>query len=293
MTRHRVGLWLVGAFGGVGTTITLGLAAMARGLADRTGLVTRAAAVSRACRWPSRATSSSAATISARRRSRNRPRNSGGTRASSRPSGSRRAATSWRRPRRGSGPGRASAPGRAVAELGHWGEAEAAADGAAGRRPHRRRHGRVRRVRVDRPHDRPQRRQHRAAVPPGRGPPATGTRSTPPWPTAAPTLLPASSLYATGRAAVRATPTSTSRPAWAPRCPALDELAESTGSLYAGKDGKTGETLMKTVLAPMFAHPQPEGHELGRPQHLRQPRRAGPRRSRPTSRRRSKPRTGS
>ena len=35
--------------------------------------------------------------------------------------------------------------------------------------------------------------------------------------------------------------------------PALDELAESTGSLYAGKDGKTGETLMKTVLAPMFA----------------------------------------
>ena len=40
MRRHRVGLWLVGAFGGVGTTITLGLPAMARGLADRTGLVT-------------------------------------------------------------------------------------------------------------------------------------------------------------------------------------------------------------------------------------------------------------
>ena len=40
MTRRRVGLWLVGAFGGVGTTITLGLAAMSRGLADSTGLVT-------------------------------------------------------------------------------------------------------------------------------------------------------------------------------------------------------------------------------------------------------------
>ena len=40
MSRQRVGLWLIGAFGGVGTTITLGLAAMARGLADRTGLVT-------------------------------------------------------------------------------------------------------------------------------------------------------------------------------------------------------------------------------------------------------------
>ena len=40
MGRHRVGLWLVGAFGGVGTTITLGLSAMARGLTDRTALVT-------------------------------------------------------------------------------------------------------------------------------------------------------------------------------------------------------------------------------------------------------------
>ena len=40
MTGHRVGLWLVGAFGGVGTAITVGLAAMKRGLADRTGLVT-------------------------------------------------------------------------------------------------------------------------------------------------------------------------------------------------------------------------------------------------------------
>src|SRR6059058_616587 len=40
MRRHHVGLWLVGAFGGVGTTIALGLAAMARGLSDRTGLVT-------------------------------------------------------------------------------------------------------------------------------------------------------------------------------------------------------------------------------------------------------------
>ena len=36
---QRVGLWLVGAFGGVGTAITVGLSAMKRGLADRTGLV--------------------------------------------------------------------------------------------------------------------------------------------------------------------------------------------------------------------------------------------------------------
>jgi myo-inositol-1-phosphate synthase len=37
---RRVGLWLVGAFGGVGSTTALGLAALARGLTDTTGLVT-------------------------------------------------------------------------------------------------------------------------------------------------------------------------------------------------------------------------------------------------------------
>jgi myo-inositol-1-phosphate synthase len=36
--------------------------------------------------------------------------------------------------------------------------------------------------------------------------------------------------------------------------PAAEELAERRGAVLAGKDGKTGETLMKTVLAPMFAH---------------------------------------
>jgi myo-inositol-1-phosphate synthase len=35
--------------------------------------------------------------------------------------------------------------------------------------------------------------------------------------------------------------------------PAADELARRRGAVYAGKDGKTGETLLKTVLAPMFA----------------------------------------
>jgi myo-inositol-1-phosphate synthase len=40
MTDRRVGLWLVGACGGVGTTAALGLAALARGLTDNTALVT-------------------------------------------------------------------------------------------------------------------------------------------------------------------------------------------------------------------------------------------------------------
>ncbi len=40
MSQRRVGLWLIGAFGGVGTTATLGLSAWSRGLIDTTSLVT-------------------------------------------------------------------------------------------------------------------------------------------------------------------------------------------------------------------------------------------------------------
>jgi myo-inositol-1-phosphate synthase len=40
MTERRVGLWMIGAFGGVGTTVALGLSALRRGLTDATGLVT-------------------------------------------------------------------------------------------------------------------------------------------------------------------------------------------------------------------------------------------------------------
>jgi len=36
--------------------------------------------------------------------------------------------------------------------------------------------------------------------------------------------------------------------------PALDELARMRGTVHAGRDGKTGETLVKTTLAPLFAH---------------------------------------
>jgi len=40
MNTRRVGLWLIGACGGVGTTATLGLSALGRGLGDGTSLVT-------------------------------------------------------------------------------------------------------------------------------------------------------------------------------------------------------------------------------------------------------------
>ena len=40
MTARRVGLWMIGAFGGVGTTVALGLAALRRGITSEIGLVT-------------------------------------------------------------------------------------------------------------------------------------------------------------------------------------------------------------------------------------------------------------
>jgi len=64
--------------------------------------------------------------------------------------------------------------------------------------------------------------------------------------------LPASSLYAlaaiqAGASYVNFTPST----GLAPR--ALKRLAEDHGTAHAGCDGKTGETLLKSVLAPMFA----------------------------------------
>ena len=40
MNRPRVGIWFIGAFGGVATTAGLGIAALRRGLTQTTGLVT-------------------------------------------------------------------------------------------------------------------------------------------------------------------------------------------------------------------------------------------------------------
>ena len=64
--------------------------------------------------------------------------------------------------------------------------------------------------------------------------------------------LPASSLYAiaalqAGHSYINFTPSLGSSPA------AIDELARLRGARHYGCDGKTGETLMKSVLAPMFA----------------------------------------
>ncbi|MEV4640009.1 inositol-3-phosphate synthase [Actinoplanes sp. NPDC049548] len=66
-------------------------------------------------------------------------------------------------------------------------------------------------------------------------------------PVVPPSALAAYAAFEAGCAFVDFTPSTGAR------LPALAELAERAGVPYAGNDGKTGETLVKSVLAPMFA----------------------------------------
>jgi myo-inositol-1-phosphate synthase len=250
MTRHRVGLWLIGAFGGVGTTITLGLAAMARGLTDRTGLVSELPLFD-GLPLPEpgdfvvgghdiRQTSFAESADEFRR-------NSGVFEADWITACSSELAAATARVR----PGTHFGAGRAIAKLGQWADAKPvrtasqavdriAADMAAFALAESIDHMIVLNVASTEPPFR------LGAVHQN-------------WDTlnaaltdGGPELLPASSLYAT--AALRCGYSYINfTPSLGASLPALDELAQSSGSLHAGKDGKTGETLMKTVLAPMFS----------------------------------------
>jgi myo-inositol-1-phosphate synthase len=64
--------------------------------------------------------------------------------------------------------------------------------------------------------------------------------------------LPASALYAIA-ALDLGLPYINFTPSFGSSAPAIDELAHLRGTCHAGRDGKTGETLVKSVLAPMFA----------------------------------------
>ena len=64
--------------------------------------------------------------------------------------------------------------------------------------------------------------------------------------------LPASSLYAIAALQSKC-PFVNFTPSVGTDCPALKEYAALQGVVHIGRDGKTGETLMKAVLAPMFA----------------------------------------
>ncbi len=251
MTRRRVGLWLVGVFGGVGTTITLGLAAMTRGLADRTGLVT-ALPPFRDLPFPEpgdfviggheiRRTSFADSAEEFRQ-------GSGVFDREWLTACEKELALATARVR----PGPRLGLGPAVSRMANWPEAKPACtprqavDAIAGELD-----AFVAAESVD----------HLIVL---------NVASTEPpfalgeihqhWQTLKPhladsgqELLPSSAFYALA-AIERGHTYINFTPSLGASIPALCELAGDTGSLYAGKDGKTGETLMKTVLAPMFAH---------------------------------------
>jgi myo-inositol-1-phosphate synthase len=250
-TRRRIGLWLVGAFGGVGTTATLGLAAMARGLMDRTALVTELPAFGE---LPLPEPSDFVVGGHELRRtsfedSAREFREASGVFDASWLEVCRddlAAASARVRP----GPRMGLSP--VVSRLADWDEP----------RPSRNSREAIDRIAADLEAFRDAESIDHLIV-------VNLASTEPPFPLSdvhqswsllnaalakdAQEVLPSSALHATaalegGHTYINFTPS------LGASISALEELARSTGSLRAGKDGKTGETLMKTVLAPMFAH---------------------------------------
>jgi len=251
MTSRRIGLWLVGAYGGVGTAVTLGLAALARGLTDCTGLVT---ALPEFAGLPLpksgefiiggheiRQTDFMASAEEFRQAS--------GVLDPAWIAACRddlAVASAQVRP----GPLLGLSP--AVSRLANWAESKPA---------------RTIRQAVDTIAEDLDNFQEAQSIDhlivlnlASTEPPFFLGKAHERWETLAPRLadsgyeiLPASSIYAL--AAIEKGHTYINfTPSLGASVPALRELAESTGAMYAGRDGKTGETLLKTVLAPMFAH---------------------------------------
>lgn len=252
MKRRRVGLWLIGAFGGVGTTITLGLSAIARGLSPTTGLTT-ALPLFEGLNLPDpgdfvvggheiRETSFSASAEEFLTGSRVFERSVvDACRADL------EAATARVRP------GTKVGTNATIGRLGDWADPAPPKTAAEV----------VDRLANDmNAFAQAEKVDHLIVL----NVASTEAPTTIPAELlrapidleeilgrAQPDVLPASSLYAV--AAVRSGHTYLNfTPSLGASLPAIVQLAESRNALIGGKDGKTGETLMKTVLAPMFEH---------------------------------------
>lgn len=248
---RRVGLWLVGAFGGVGTTITLGLSCLSRKLVPDIGLTTQLP-LFQGLPLPASGDfvigghdiRESSFTASAEEFRDNsgvfKPEWIEACRADL------EAATKRVRP------GTKLGSGASISALGTWGDAAGASNAAEA----------VDRIAADlEAFVKSESIDHLIVLNVSSTEPVFETGKVhETWasleaalPTGGAELLPSSSLYAL--AAVRGGHSYVNfTPSLGASLPAIAELADKTGSLLAGKDGKTGETLMKTVLAPMFAH---------------------------------------
>ena len=250
MTTPRVGLWLIGACGGVGSTATLGLAALARGLTDTTSLVTalplfdgldldgpaafvvggheiRKAGFRQTVReLHERSNVFDAATIA----------------------GCDEQLAEWEANVR---PGTILGAGSTISKLAEHPETRKAATPRAA----------IDQIKGDISAFKKTHKLDQVVV-------VNVSSTEPPFETgpvheslaaldkaldAGEAVLPASSLYAYA-AIDLGLPFINFTPSLGATFPALEALAVARKSVLGGKDGKTGETLLKTVLAPMFAH---------------------------------------
>jgi myo-inositol-1-phosphate synthase len=250
MSERRVGLWLIGAFGGVGSTAALGLAALARGQSDTTSLVTalplfdglnldqpaqfvvgghdiRRSSYRQAVRdLHERANVFGAAVIDACLPD----------------------LDAWTENVR---PGTVQSAGPTIARLADLPETQQVESGRAI----------IERIQADLHAFRDSHGLEQVVV-------VNVASTEPPFAVSdlhadrerllsaleqrGPSVLPASSLYAWA-ALDLGLPYINFTPSLGASFPAIQQLAQQRGAVFGGKDGKTGETLLKTVLAPMFA----------------------------------------
>ncbi|MFF4250303.1 inositol-3-phosphate synthase [Streptomyces sp. NPDC001663] len=215
VSRQRIGVWLIGARGSVATTAVAGCAAMTAGLHPPTGLVTGTAAFADTGLPPlTSLVFGGHDTLDCPLPKRAEALAAGGVLPPGLPAAVSAELTAADREIRPGGP----VPGDTRTEE------ELIATFAADMTDFIRRCGLTRAVVVNVASTEP---------------PATGR------------ALPPSSLYAA--AALRAgCPYVNFTPSTGLHHPALEDVAQSSGLPYAGRDGKTGQTLLRSVLGPMF-----------------------------------------
>lgn len=250
MSNRRVGIWLIGAFGGVGTTVALGLAALKRGLIDSTSLTTAlpqfggldldSPADFVVGGHDIRATDYREAVKDFQKRSNVFDRDIA--------DGCLAELDAWSANVR---PGNVINAGSTIEKLADLPEVKKLSDPLAA----------VQRVQADLKAFQEKHQLDQVVV--------VNVASTeppfelqdvhmsldkllhPPAECRHGSILPASALYAWA-AIDLGWPYVNFTPSLGASFPAIQELAEQRGAVYGGKDGKTGETLLKTVLAPMF-----------------------------------------
>jgi myo-inositol-1-phosphate synthase len=250
MAERRVGLWLIGAFGGVGTTTAVGLAALARGVAAPVGMVTALAQFKKQ-EWDDfgsfvvgghdiRKGSFNATAMELHRRA--------GVFSDELVAACGPDLTTWTANVR---PGVIYRPNEAIAQLADRKDVRSAADPIKA----------IHQIQQDFRQFESDHNLDQLVV-------VNCASTEPPFPLTEdhqtmagleaildrpnPAPLPTSSLYAYA-ALDAAFPYVNLTPSLGSSVPAIDELARLRNTPYAGQDAKTGETLLKSVLAPMFA----------------------------------------